>query len=564
VDDAAPARSEALCPVTVRPFTSDGQGSKVFPLLSPQGERVAYSWTGADDDNWDVYVKALGVGATPHRLTDDPADDWVVAWSPDGRQLTFVRDWGEGAAFYTVPSAGGQARKLVDVTGLVYSPQGYFVPALSWSPNGEWVALAEKPDEATAARIVRLDLETLEKEPLTTPPDSAIGDLFPTVSPDGTWVAFARSASTAWAGLDLWLQPVDGQAARRLTHNTYSWVSAARWASDGGELVFSAEGRVLRVAAEGGIPEPVAGVGENARSPSVRGGRLVFQQRTALPDRDIWRVRATTENAVPEKLIASSRSNANASYSPDGRRVAFESDRSGVNDIWVADSDGRRPLQLTDLGAWAGSPGWSPDGREIVFDSIAEGSWNLYVVDADGGIPRQLTREPSDESAGCWSPDRRWIYFTSDRGGDWQVWRIPVEGGSWEQLTHHGGGPPQLSADGRHLYYVRNARRGAGAIWRMPADGGPETEVLAESVSMSWALGGRGLYFASSRPVVAWRRNEHRIRRLDLESGEITQILRREGPFFSLWLSESPDEEWLLYSEQPAGSAELMVVENFR
>jgi len=71
-------------PVQVTPLTTDG-GYKAYPQLSPDGERVAYVWAGPTEDNWDIYVKALGVGTRPLRLTEDPRDDFCPVWSPDGR-----------------------------------------------------------------------------------------------------------------------------------------------------------------------------------------------------------------------------------------------------------------------------------------------------------------------------------------------------------------------------------------------------------------------------------------------------------------------------------------------
>lgn len=60
-------------------------------LTSPGTEKVAYAWAGPDDDNWDIYVKALGLGTKPLRITEDPGTDWSPSWSPDGRQIAFVR-----------------------------------------------------------------------------------------------------------------------------------------------------------------------------------------------------------------------------------------------------------------------------------------------------------------------------------------------------------------------------------------------------------------------------------------------------------------------------------------
>ena len=167
--------------ITITPFTTDS-GGKFFPRLSPDGEKVAYAWAGPGDDNWDVYVKAVGQGTKPLRITEDPAVDWSPTWSPDGRQIAFVRvSADKTAAIYTVPSLGGQERRLVDVTGSAWAgdQDNYFVPMLCWAPDGEWLAFAEKASVDTPARIVRLSLATLEKRPLTSPPMGSVGDFSP-------------------------------------------------------------------------------------------------------------------------------------------------------------------------------------------------------------------------------------------------------------------------------------------------------------------------------------------------------------------------------------------------
>ena len=95
--------------------------------------------------------------------------------------------------------------------------------------------------------------------------------------------------------------------------------------------------------------------------------------------------------------------------------------------------------------------------------------------------------------------------------------------------------------------------------------GGEEEEVLRRPVSSSdWTLSQSGIYFATTREIVAWRRQEYTIQFLDLESGQVTEVFRTEGPFLHAWLAVSPDEEWVLYAENPSYTSELMLMENFR
>jgi Tol biopolymer transport system component len=548
-------------PIKIVPFTTDG-GYKSNPKLSPDGEKVAYEWRG------DIYVKAVGIGTRPLRVTQDEANEVRPVWSPDGRQIAFVRQAEDGAAIYTVPALGGQERKLIDVTGPVWA-YAYFLPSLCWSPDGRWLAFAEKASEGEPARIVRLALDTLQKQPVTSPPEHTEGDLFPELSPDGTQLAFVRSGSfEAYANLDVWVQPVEGGPARPLTHGRYDTCGGLAWTPSGAEVLFTVGGgagaSTFRVGVDGGEPQPVVGAAHNAGFVSIRGSRMVYQQMTPSPS-DIWRVpgrRSSLHDQAPEKLIASSMEDYNFAYSPDGRRIAFSSYRSGASNIWICEADGSNPVQLTSFDSTTGTPRWSPDGRRLVFDSVEAGEWNLYVIDADGGVPRRLTPEPSDDYRGAWSRDGKWIYFGSNRGGSTQIWKIPSEGGPAVQVTRGGGSYAEVSRDGRYLYY---ASSDVGAsIRRVPVDGGEETEVLPGPLpfAFDWALAPAGLYYEQMRPRD--QGEEFSIRYLDLSSGRTTEVFRKEGPFLHSWLAVSPGEDWILYGEQPLGQSELMLMENFR
>jgi dipeptidyl aminopeptidase/acylaminoacyl peptidase len=208
----------------------------------------------------------------------------------------------------------------------------------------------------------------------------------------------------------------------------------------------------------------------------------------------------------------------------------------------------------------SGTPRWSPDGRQLVFDSIEAGNRDLYVVGADGGAPRRLTQDPSDEVTGTWSRDGRFIFFQSDRTGRVETWKIPADGGTAVQVTRGGGGYALESEDGRELYFWK-----ASGIWRVPTSGGEESEVVRGPVGLvDWALGRRGLYYATVRSRLPLRREEFEVEYLDFSSGQLTSLFRKEGVTSHWTLTVSPDEKWILFAEAPGWQSELMLMENFR
>jgi Tol biopolymer transport system component/predicted Ser/Thr protein kinase len=546
-----------LGPISVAPFTADG-GRKFLPKLSPDGDRIAYVWDG-DGANLDIYVKAIGPGTRALRLTADPAWDTGPAWSMDGRQVAFVRIVDDRATIYTVPSHGGQERKLVEVPGPA-SLAGTPIARLSWTPDGGSLLYSEKPSADVPARIIQLALDTLETRPLTSPPADAYGDLSPELSKDGRTLAFVRASSRGWGNADVWIQPTSGEA-RRVTDGRYGICWALSFLPGERDILFSHSNAgnpgMARIALEGGPPQPIVGAGADAHSGAMRGRRLVYvQDRRSQAALSRVAVDGPGGRSGSPEPVAVSGGNTNAAYSPDGSRIAFESARLGSPAIWVSQADGSQPVQLTSFAAYSGTPRWSPDGRRLVFDSLEGGNWDVYVVDVEGGTPQRLTREPSEDGTGTWSRDGRFIYFHSDRSGRQELWRMPSGGGDAVQLTRGGGFYGVESADGAFVYY---SKAETGSVWRLPTKGGEEQEVVKGAVSwQDWTLAGNSLYYAT--PDLG----SLVVHRLDLGSGRRSTFLVHETRGLVESLSVSPDERWVIYAEQFRQAAELMLIENFR
>jgi Tol biopolymer transport system component len=554
--------SHAVLPAAkIVPFTTF-PGRELQPTFSPDGNQIAFAWNGEKRDNFDIYVKLVNTGTPPLRLTFNPADDLFPAWSPDGLQIAFVRQSGSEISIFVVPALGGPERKLYSGTSAFFSLYDYG-NALSWSPDGKYLAFSGQRSPREPNSIFLLSRESLETRQITSAPAGFLGDSTPAFSPDGKVLAFVRGASSR--DVEIYVVPATGGEPKRLTFDNRSGRSLA-WTADGREILFSlwasATFRLWRVSAAGGTPEQLtfAGEGGSTLAISRQGNRLAYSQE--FRDTDIWRVGTSGSSGMrsPTRLISSTRLDYGPQYSPDSKRIAFTSGRSGSNEIWVCDADGLNPVQLTSFaGPDVGSPRWSPDGRQIAFDSVATGNRDIFVISAEGGKPRRFTEDSSDEVRPSWSRDGRWIYFGSSRTGDWQVWKAPADGGKAVQVTQQGGREAIESSDGISVYYTKSF--GIPGIWKVPVTGGAETRVLDEALQGFWALLDNGIYFvnpkATPHPTIDF---------FNFATGRTSQVavIEKELQLTSPSLAVSPDGRWLLYAEVDNFENDIMLVENFR
>jgi Tol biopolymer transport system component/DNA-binding winged helix-turn-helix (wHTH) protein len=383
------------------------------PTFSPDGTQIAFHWNGDERGDYDIYMMRLG-SEDLRRITTNPANDRLPVWSPDGRDIAFLRDVSPTQTALILAPAIGIGERVITVLPRVRS--------LAWSPDGKWIAwsLAAPDNElnpSSAEGISAISLSTGEVVRIT---PGGMGDSSPAFSRDGGRLAFVRR-SNLWV-LDLDERLRVRRQPRQVTFDTRGPMDVV-WTPDGASLIFSAErgahGRLWRVAADGNSPPIVFG-GENAYEPAIEpAGRRVVYSRSTLVDslNAIQLCGAGCTPDPPHKLVYATKLARNPSFSPDGRRIAFESSRSGNMEIWVCGRDGANPVQLTQLaGPPAGTPNWSPDESQIVFDARLPGS-AIFVIPSAGGSPRQLTSGGTEDLVPSWSRDGRRIYFASKRTG---------------------------------------------------------------------------------------------------------------------------------------------------
>jgi len=566
-----------LPPSNVLPLASL-PGFEVQPAFSPDGNHVALALRA--EKNSGIYTSMVG-GEKSLRLTNN-SGDCCPRWSPDGREIAFSRMSDEGVDIYVIPALGGTEHRVFS-----WPPEGHrssTVPpwrinarSLDWSPDGKVLAFADTQEDKTHAWIALLSLADSTIRPLTSPPSQNL-DYGPAFSPDGSTVAFIRGIA---AGVveDLYVVPAAGGAPKRLTFDNTWILGPPAWTSDGRDIVFSSRRGGLtslwRISSSGGTPRLVAGVGVLAAFPSIspKGNQLAYEQMDRKAD--IWRLNLTNEEHLqgsPGVVISQKGQNSRPHFSPDGKRIVFESDRLGYAEIWACDSDGSNCGQLTSLHGTAGAARWSPDGRYIAFEFRPKEHSEIYLLEIASGVPQLLPTLPGADNGGPnWSRDGTWIYFYSDRGGGpFQLWKMQVNGGTPIQVTKNGGIFAAESADGRFLYYSKFETPG---IWKMPlnsGEGGEEIRILDQPAGESWwnwTLARNGIYyFESSAGSCRWNCSYSGVKSsvnfFDFASGKKILLAAPDKP--SLGLALSPDGRSILYVQHEWVNSSIMLVKNFR
>ena len=239
-----------------------------------------------------------------------------------------------------------------------------------------------------------------------------------------------------WTTFEIYVMEVDGNNQRRLTNNP-NIDTHPSWSPDGKRIAFMSD----------------------------RDGH--FNIPGGLPNYEIYVMDADGGN--PQNLTNDPNDDKFPSWSPDGKRIVFSSDRDGNREnyeIYVMDADGNNQQRITDNDFYDTYPSWAPDGERIAFMSRRDGhfigefglSSEIYVMDADGKNMRRLTNNRKNEWSPSWSPDGKWIVFSADRKADgvnYEIYVMDADGGNQRRLTNnrHYDGVPSWSPDGKWIVF---------------------------------------------------------------------------------------------------------------
>ena len=481
-------------------------GLEQDPTWSPEGTRLAFS--SDESGNMDIWVRQIAAGQRVNLTEDFTGYDGHPAWSPDGEWIAFVSER-DGGGIYLVSALGGIPRRVVSVTFAASLAYMGAIPDICWSPDGDELIYA------SAGNLFRVPASGGTPEPIPLPPHRLIiGYSEPSFSPDGERLVCTGLTGPGITTTQIWSIRYDGTDPVEVTSGTTFDINPI-WSADGKKLIFvSDRGGIKDVwyitVDEKGKPTASAlpitvGVGVETIALSKDGSHLAYAKVAdysnicSIPIVHDSRIKLdevqaiTAENHFIELL----------SISPDGKWIAFDSNRSGNEDIWIMRKDGTELRQFTTHPAHDWAPAWSPDGKKIAFHSLREGNRDLYIKPVAGGAITPLTDHPEQDFLPRWSPDGEEIAFFSSRSGNLDVWIIPSKGGEPRQLTfdQRQDQTPIWSPDGKQIAFS-SKRTGQFEIFIIPVNGGEATQLtnfVWESIQpYLWSSDGKTIY-ASGR-----------------------------------------------------------------
>jgi Tol biopolymer transport system component len=518
-------------------------GLEIDPALSPDGGLVAFA--AGPLGRTRLYVRQVNGGAPVAITPERGGFARVPRWSPEGRRLLFRSDRG----LEVVPALGGPSKLILPVRESTWSDG-------TWSPDARSMAYP------LGDSVYVLSLEGGVARGLARLPEAHSC----TWSPDGRWLACV--SGNRWfvtngefgniAASSVWVIPAAGGAPVRVTDDQSLNVSPA-WLPGHPSLLFVSDrdgGRdIYRVPLTragrpaGDAARLTTGLSAAEVSVSADGRRLAYAAFTETSN--IWALPIPTSGIASvsraEPVTRGTQVIERFDVSPDGRWLAFDSDRGGTQQIYRVPLAGGEPEELTAGIEPAFDPSVSPDGREIAYHSFRGGTRQIFVLPAEGGRPTQVTTGSEHYRSADWSPDGRTLAIvkapltpareidvvTRDAAGRWGAPRTLVKGGAegiwapvWAPdgravLTKTGGfaAPPSLeivpaaggdgrvvvsvrdsatdvvpiglsawSADGRVVYFLgRHPRDQSVGIWSVPAAGGtPRLTVRFDDPSRPW------------------------------------------------------------------------------
>ncbi len=466
------------------PFATEGV-DEGEPAWSPDGQTIAY--IARVHGITQVLARKID-SPEPAAVTTAPTDCRFPFWSPDGSRIYYWSGWD----LWSVGAAGGEPQRIVhDVV--------WAAPPASVSRDGKLLAYFAADGAFNTVRLMTLadgKSEVYSRPPFPAKFRTASGMRF---SPDGRTI-LVWLVPDVDHGTDLWLLPVAGGEPRRVPSDLlrgYKSLSA-NWMADNRHIALATEPtpgagfHIYKLDTETGNAEPLTqGTGEE-RDPSVSpdGKRMAFSSGGANSDL----MEVSTDGADVSTLLATSRREHSASWSPSGRYLTYVSDANGLPEIWLrspAEGWARPVVRHSAEGHLDfSSPRFSPDGLRLAYARVGE-KHLISIVNLSGGQTVPLERESVDQHSPEWSPDGHWIAYTRYVGRKWEVAKSASGGGGHPVHLADGGGPLsrlEWSPTGQWICFSTGDQ-----IYAIPAEGGTPRLLLKGAAAFTFKRDGSNI-----------------------------------------------------------------------
>jgi tricorn protease len=434
-------------------------GDELYPKFSPDGRWIAF--TGQYDGNNDVDV-IPAAGGEPRRLTFHPANDMVLDWSPDGRILfrsNRASDLPDFDRLFLISPEGGRPEML-------NLPRASLV---SFAPDGRRLAFNYTSQEFRTWKRYRggwkspIAIWDLEKKTYEALPTTEAMDMFPMWRGDSVFFISDRDGVMNLYRTDL--------ATKKSVQLTRYGEYDIKWPSLGtDEIVYENGGLLyaydLKANEARPIPVSVATDEVAARAEfKAAAGRINWVMISPSGVRALVEARGEVftlpaENGSPRNLTNSPGVHEmNPVWSPDGRWIAYFSDRSGEFDVYLQPQKGGEESRITANGGetrYLYSLAWSPDSKKIAY---SDKKLRLWYVDVEKKQPVLVDgAEYSARLAASWSPDSRWLAYTKPLNGSGKevIWLYSLETGKPSQVSEgfYNDSNPVFDPEGKVLYFL--------------------------------------------------------------------------------------------------------------
>jgi tricorn protease len=452
---------------------TDNVARDAYPRFSPDGEWIAFS--SNREGNYDVFVVPAS-GGKPRRLTFNTADDIVANWTPDGRRILFLSSRNQGA----FPSVTTLFEIAMD-GGMETPVPTDWASSGCYSPDGSKLVFTRHP--ATWSRKHYRG--------------SYAADLWVM---DVAAKKFSRLGDTDFKGNCLW--PMYGKNGE--IYFVCDRLQDEKNIKYGGPEVMKSVNNIYKISDRGGAPIQITHhTSGNLFFPSISadGKTIVYEENFGLWKLDLASGKSTEiqvainsdskENEIELRTVSGDAES--FSLSPSNKRAAI----STHGEIFTVATDRGESQRVTETPWREQNPHWSPDGKWIAFVSDRTGREEIYLADEHGRNLKQLTDVDCDKSAFTWSPDSNSILWS---GSDHKLRLVWIEKDKTDELTSSDTGPigtPQFSPDGKWISFSKQDKLLRSHVYVKPLEGGEEHKVEGEDFLMSsgarWTPDGRKL-----------------------------------------------------------------------